>query len=134
MEKRDSTSLRFQKLWTVNLEDPCTSRTKRTSKRKTRKQAAAVGVAGAVSLLLAGVAPAAATGTQAGTPSQDIASPQQTTLNEEEIVDVSLSTFHVFDKEGARTLRGLEKVARCRACGRCQGCGGCRSCGSRCRF
>jgi hypothetical protein len=103
--------------------------TKRGSRRKARKQAApAVRVAGVVSLLLSGVASAGATGTAADIPSRDITSPQQITLSEEEITDVSLSTFYVFDREGARTLRGLEKVARCR------GCGGCRSpCRTGCR-
>src|SRR6266446_4275315 len=60
-------------------------------------------------------------------------SPPQITLSEEEIADVSLGTFYVFDKENAGTPRLGEKFAR--GCGR--GCGGrgcgCRGCGRGCR-
>ena len=58
------------------------------------------------------------------------------TLGDEEIADVSLATFYVFDKENAGSLRGLVQEARgcgCRGCGGrgcrgCRGCGGCRGC------
>ena len=46
--------------------------------------------------------------------------PAQITLSEEEIADVSLGTFYVFDKEHAGTPVG-ERFA--------QRCGGCRGCG-----
>ncbi len=45
------------------------------------------------------------------------------TLNEEEISDVSLGTFYVFDKENAGAARG--QFAQ-RGCGGCRGCRGCR--------
>src|SRR6266446_895473 len=101
--------------------------TKRASKRKYPKEAVPVlGVVG-VSLSLAGGASAAT-----AVPSSDT-SPPQITLSEEEIADVSLGTFYVFDKENAGTPRLGEKFAR--GCGR--GCGGrgcgCRGCGRGCR-
>jgi hypothetical protein len=62
-------------------------------------------------------------------------------LGEEEISDVSLATFHVFDNEiFAKPQSGLVQMARggcgcgrgcggCRGCGGWRGCGGCRGCG-----
>src|SRR5260370_7511161 len=106
--------------------------TKRASKRKHPKEAVAVlGVVG-VSLSLAGGGSAATAVPAADIPSWDT-SPPQITLSEEEIADVSLGTFYVFDKENAGTPRLGEKFAR--GCGR--GCGGrgcgCRGCGRGCR-
>jgi hypothetical protein len=100
------------------------------SKRKGRKEAVpVVGVVG-VSLSLAGGASAATAVPAADTPSRDTVRPQ-ITLSEEEIADVSLGTFYVFDKEYAGTPYIGEKVAgRCGGCGRCRGCGrGCGRCG-----
>src|SRR5256886_6228918 len=102
------------------------------SKRKGRKEAVpVVGVVG-VSLSLAGGASAATAVPAADTPSRDTVRPQ-ITLSEEEIADVSLGTFYVFDKEHAGTPYIGEKVAqRCGGC-RCGGCRGCgRGCGCRC--
>jgi heterocycloanthracin/sonorensin family bacteriocin len=102
--------------------------TKRASKRKHPKKAVSVvGVVGA-SLSLAGGASAATAVPTADVPSWDTA-PPQITLNEEEIADVSLGTFYVFDKENAGTPRFGEKYAR--RCGGCRGCRGCavRRCG-----
>jgi len=105
---------------------------KNASKRKYRKEAVpVVGIVG-VSLSLAGGASAATAVPTADTPSRTTA-PPQLTLSEEEIADVSLGTFYVFDKENAGTPRLGEKFAR--GCGR--GCGGrgcgCRGCGRGCR-
>ena len=50
------------------------------------------------------------------------------TLGEEEIADVSLATFYVFDKENTGSLRGGVQVARGCGCGGCSGCRGCRGC------
>jgi hypothetical protein len=47
-------------------------------------------------------------------------------LSEEEISDVSLGTFYVFDKENAG--KSGEQYAQ-RGCGGCRGCRGCRGCG-----
>jgi hypothetical protein len=52
---------------------------------------------------------------------------QTYTLNDEEISDVSLATFHFFDKEVLGTLPSGLQLARGCGCGR--GCGGCRGCG-----
>src|SRR2546430_12234549 len=112
-------------------------RKQQASKRKGRKEAVPViGVVG-VSLSLAGGASAATAVPVADTPSRDTTLPQ-ITLSEEEIADVSLGTFYVFDKEHAGTPHIGEKVAQrcggCRGCrrgcgcrgGGCGGCGGCR--------
>src|SRR6266702_4424857 len=98
---------------------------KRASKRKHPKEIVpVVGVVG-VSLSLAGDA-FAATAPTTDTPSRTNV-PPQLTLAEEEISDVSLATFYVFDKENAGTPRLGERIARaCRGCGGCGGCGGCR--------
>jgi hypothetical protein len=112
------------------------SRTKKTSKRgRVKKALPAFGVAG-VSLAIAGGASAATPVTAADTQSQNASSRHEIFLGEEEISDVSLSTFYVFDKEGAAKSQLGEKVAwgcgGCRGCGRgCRGCGwrGCRGCG-----
>jgi hypothetical protein len=45
------------------------------------------------------------------------------TLREEEISDVSLATFYVFDNENAGTFRRRIKLAM-GGCGGCGGCGG----------
>jgi hypothetical protein len=106
---------------------------KRTSKRKGRKKAVPVVGAVAASLsLVAGVSAATAVPTT-DTPFRDIVR-SQITLSEEEIADVSLGTFYVFDKENAGTPRLREHLAkpkRCN-CGACR-CGNCRGCGSGCR-
>jgi len=103
------------------------SRTKTTSKVK--RGTKAVPVLGAAGLLsLAGGA------TAATAPTTEVATPNtlpnhQITLGEEEISDVSLSTFYVFDKESAaQPLAGMKVAQRC---GRCGGCRGCR-CGGGC--
>ena len=72
------------------------SRAKRASKRRSRAKAVTVlGVAGALSLM--GSASGAAVGPQGDTLTAGTA----ITLDEEEISDVSLSTFYVFDHENA---------------------------------
>src|SRR5580704_13625672 len=92
--------------------------TKRTSKRKHLKEAVpVVGVVG-MSLSLASGASAATAMPAADAPARNTA-PPQITLSEEEIADVSLGTFYVFDKENAATPRLGEQYAR----------GGCRGCG-----
>jgi hypothetical protein len=102
---------------------------KKPSKRNGRKEAVpVVGVVG-VSLSLAGGASAATAVPAADTPSRDTTLPQ-ITLSEEEIADVSLGTFYVFDKEYAGTPYIGEKVAQ--RCGGCRGCRGCRGCGRGC--
>jgi hypothetical protein len=117
------------------------SHAKRASKRRSRAKAVTVlGVAGALSL--AGGASEAAVGPVGDTPTENTA--PVITLGEEEISDVSLATFYVFDNENAGTRRpGLKLAKRTRGhggsavhrgCGGCAvacgGCGGCASCAS----
>jgi hypothetical protein len=115
------------------------SRAKQASKRKRRTAAVTVPVLGAAGLSLSLVGGASAT---TGGATADIAAHtgllnHEITLGEEEISDVSLATFYVFDKENAATSKLGEKLAY-RGCGRCGGCGGrCRcgcgrACGCRC--
>jgi len=105
--------------------------TKQASKRKRRMTAVPVmGLAG-MSLSLAGGA-SAATAVPVGDQqlSNALTNPQ-ITLGEEEIADVSLSTFYVFDKENAAKPQLGDKLAwGCRCGGGC-GCRGCR-CGGGC--
>jgi len=107
------------------------SNAKRAPKRK--RGAKAVPVLGAAGLLsLAGGASAATSGAPvADLPTQKTAPNHEIILGEEELSDVSLSTFFVFDKESAKSQLG-DKVAW-RGCGGCRcGCGGCRCGGCGC--
>jgi hypothetical protein len=96
------------------------ARTKQVSKRKRRRIGLpALGAAG-VSLVMAGGA--AANAPTANVPSlQDTSLRPAITLDEEEIADVSLGTFYVFDKENdSRLGQGIRLAAR-GGCGRCGG-------------
>jgi len=84
-----------------------------------------------MSLALAGGASAASTPSVDGQRSLDFLKNPNIILGDEEISDVSLSTFYVFDKENAANLQLGERVAR-GGCGCGHGCGGCRGCGGRC--
>lgn len=98
------------------------SQTKGADQRNRRSKAVPVlGVAG-LSLSLASGASAAMNGISAR-PLTPVS--QQMTLHEEEISDVSLATFHVFDKEKFGSHRPNMRVAFGCACGGCAGCGGC---------
>jgi hypothetical protein len=110
------------------MEDATMPRVKHTSKKK-RVTRAAVPVLGAAGLTF-GLAGSASASTP---PSVDVplklnlTPPQTFTLTEEEIADVSLATFHLFDKEN--TQGGFLQEAR--GCGGGHGCGGGRGCGGR---
>src|SRR5580658_4274487 len=101
-----------------------------TKKRKRGgKTLPALGIAGiaGMSLSLTGAA-SASTNIATDVQSQNVTPKHEIFLGEEEISDVSLSTFYVFDKENAKPQFG-EKLAWGR-CGRCGGCGGrCGGCG-----
>ncbi len=102
---------------------------KQASKRKRVTKAAvpALGAAG-LTFSLAGGASASAL-PNADTPQKLSFSPTQSVLlGEEEIADVSLATFHLFDKENGGT--GFQQMAWGCRCGGCRGCG-CRGCGCR---
>src|ERR1700750_1534818 len=102
-------------------------RVTQASKQK-RKTKAAVKVLGAAGLSFSLVGSASAsTMPTAGIPQSDNTSPNQRfVLDEEEMADVSLATFYVFDREnvgiGVQLARG--------GCGGGGGCGhGCGGCG-----
>ena len=109
---------------------------KRASKQKrgTKAAVSALGAAGLTFSLL-GSATASAVPT-ADVPQTTAFAPNEAiTLGEEEIADISLATFYVFDKE---KVGGGVQVAR-RGCGGCRGCavrasggGGCGGCGCAC--
>ena len=94
----------------------------RASKRKRLKDAMPVVGAVGVSLSLAGTAAAVGVvGTDADVKPQK-ATPE-ILINDEEISDVTLATFHVFDKEASRARELAAGGRRGRALG--GGCGGC---------
>jgi hypothetical protein len=103
------------------------ARAKQASKRTTRRTTLPVVGAAGVSLAMAGGASATA---PAKAPSQDTAQRPVVFLSEEEISDVSLGTFYVFDKEYVQPGEILKVARGCGGCG-CRGCGGCavRACG-----
>ena len=122
------------------------SHAKQVSKRKRRTKAVtALGVAGLLSLT--GGASAENVDLAKDTSTENAAAHHEITLEEEEISDVSLGTFYLFDKEDAGTHHPGIQIARgcrgcgggcrgCRGCARggrgCRGCGGCGGCGGWC--
>ena len=93
------------------------SHTKRAPKRKLGRRAVPLLGAAGMSLALARGASAKTSGSGVDIRSDDSAARYEITLHEEEISDVNLATFYVFDKENARTPKVSEKLA--------WGCGGC---------
>ena len=122
-------------------------RVKQAAKHARTTKAAAVTALGAagLSFSLAGSASASMIPTADISKSDNISPNQRFVLSEEEMADVSLATFHLFDKEnagsdiqlayvrGCRGCRGGCRVGGCRGCrvGGCAGCrvGGCGGCG-----
>ena len=106
------------------------SHAKQASKRKRRSKA--VPVLGAAGLLsLAGGASAQTGGPAVDIQAQNVDPGHEITLSEEEVADVSLATFYVFDKENTESSLPSIQLVRggCGGCG--HGCGGCRGCGGR---
>jgi hypothetical protein len=104
-------------------------RVKQASKQKRTTKAAAVKALGAagLSFSLVGGASASTTPT-AGIPQSDNTSPNQRfVLDEEEMVDVSLATFYVFDRENVGSGMQLARGG-CGGCGCGHGGGGCGGC------
>ena len=102
------------KVW----EDSTMSHAKQASKRKRRSKALPVLGAAGLSLSLASGASAVTSGPAADMPTRNTGASHEITLGEEEISDVSLATFYVFDKENAGTSRPGVQLAR----GGCHGC------------
>src|SRR5262249_5506109 len=110
------------------------SQTKHSSKRKRRSKALPVLGAAGLSLSLASTASAVPGGPAVDLPTSGNGDGNQVFLSEEEISDVSLATFYVFDKEGDATSSMVELVAPggfggCHGGGGCHGCGGGGGCG-----
>jgi hypothetical protein len=105
------------------------SRVKQASKQKRTTKGAAVKVLGAAGLSFSLVGSASAsTMPTAGIPQSDNTSPNQRfVLSDEEMADVSLATFYVFDRENVGSR--VQEARGCGGCGRGGGCGGCRGCG-----
>ena len=103
------------------------SRVNQTSKRKrVSKAVPALGAAG-LTFGLVGGASASAVPTADMPQKPNYAPTQGFTLGEEEIADVSLATFHVFDKENLGG--GVQQLAwGCRCGGCCWSWGACRPC------
>jgi hypothetical protein len=113
----------------MDIGGPAMAHAKQASKRKRRRIALPILGAAGASLAMGG---ASATVPTANLPSQDKAPLPVITLDEEEIFDINLATFYVFDKENDGTSQLAEKVAA-RGCGGCRGCAatGCRGCAAR---
>jgi hypothetical protein len=85
------------------------SRTKQNSKRKRRSKAVPVLGAAGLSLALASEASLASTSPPLDTMMRNAAVSHEITLCDEEVCDVSLATFHVFDREGAKPFAAGER-------------------------
>jgi len=94
-------------------------------KHKRTTKAAAVMVLGATGVGFSLLGNASASTMPAGDIAQSDNTPpnQRFVLSEEEMADVSLATFHLFDKEN--NGRGLQQMAWGCRCGGCRGCRGC---------
>ena len=111
-------------------------RVKQASKQKRTTKAAAVTVLGATGLGFSLLGSASASTMPAAdiAQSDNIPPNQRFVLSEEEMADVSLATFHLFDNEVVG--RGVQLAQRgCRGCAArgCRGCAarGCRGCAVR---
>jgi len=108
-------------------------RVKQASKQKSTTKAAAVMVLGATGLGFSLLDSASASTMHAADNAQsDNTLPNQRfVLSEEEMADVSLATFYLFDTESAGGDMQLAAVVVRRGCGGCRGCRGCRGCAVR---
>ena len=116
------------------------SRVKQASKQKPTTKAAAVKVLGAagLSFSLANSASASTMPTFAIPHSANTSPNQRFVLGEEEMADVGLATFYLFDKEnvgsGVQLARGGGGCGGCRGGGGCGGGRGCGGCDGGCGF
>lgn len=105
-------------------------RVKQASKRKRVTSAIpALGAAG-LTFSLVGGASAAVAPVNDQPQSPNYSPSHEITLGEEEIADVSLATFYVFDKENTAAAKGIQVARGCGCRGGGRGCGG-RGCGGR---
>jgi hypothetical protein len=110
------------------------AQTKQASKRK--NQASKGRKIALPALGAAGLSLALASSSSATVPAKDVSSQgtgPRISLGEEEISDVSLATFYVFDRENdAKPPQDVILAAGCRGCGCGRGCRGCGGCGRGC--
>jgi hypothetical protein len=93
-----------------------------------RSRARAIPLVGAA-LSLAGTAAVVGSESAAAVPSPTVVDAHEL-FSEEEVSDVSLATFYVFDKEEPSSSDDIELVrGGCGGCHACGGCGGCHGCG-----
>lgn len=115
------------------MKDVTMPRVKQAAKQARTTKASAVTALGAAGLgfSLAGSASASTMPTADIPQSDNTSSNQRLVLGDEEMADVSLATFYLFDKENAGSDMQLAAVVvrGCRGCGGCRGCRGCRGCG-----
>jgi len=105
-------------------------RKKSPTKGKRHRSAVPLGIAG-VSLAMASGGASASTASLPEAPPYNTLPNHVLNISEEEIADVSLATFFVFDKEDGRSSL-LDNIREARGCGRCGGggrCGGAGRCG-----
>jgi hypothetical protein len=88
----------------------------RTSKRKRRRKAVPILGAAGLSLSLASGASIAAPTPSLDTITRNARESHENILREEEVCDVSLATFCVFDKERAGSIRAGERVIKVSGC------------------
>jgi hypothetical protein len=102
---------------------------KQAAKHTRPSQTAAITTLGAagLGLSLTGSASAYTVPTADIPQSGDALPNQRFVLGEEEMADVSLATFYLFDKENAGGDMQLAAVVVRRGCGGCRGCRGCRA-------
>ena len=93
-------------------------------KRVTKAAMPALGAAGLTFSLL-GSASASAVPTAVVPQTTHFAPNEAITLGEEEMADVSLATFYLFDKENVGSGVQVAWVRGCRGCRACRGCRGC---------
>jgi hypothetical protein len=85
------------------------SRVEQPSRRKRRSKAAPILRAAGLSLTVASEASLASAAAALDTMTRDAGVSHEITLREEEVRDISLATFHVFDKEGAKASGAGER-------------------------
>jgi hypothetical protein len=102
-------------------------RVKQASKQKRTIKAVTVLGATGLGFSLLGNASASTMPAAEIAQSDNIPPNQRFVLSEEEMADVSLATFHLFDKEqvGGDVQLAAVVVRGCRGCGGCRGCRGC---------
>ena len=104
-------------------------RVKQAAKQARATKAVAVTALGTAGLGFSLAGASAHTIPTADLPQYDSISPNQRfVLGEEEMGDVSLATFYLFDKETAGSDVQLAAVVVRRGCGGCRGCRACRGC------